>query len=329
MSEKFNPSDPKYKSVEDLPGTEQENFSDVEGGFVRREAVEAYELAVADAERSDLSAMELQELIAKAGIAGIEGEASLLAKEKKNGRYSLYDYHGSWIADADTWYSVAYGYIYDSEPHKYDFDGDQDAYLKAKEDYENKIKEIEDREKTLKPTVERFFESVRRDPDKFPLGLCLAARIEIPGPHIANNLSYNDKRYVYNVGNHEVAFKVNGNRGNDVNGTGYSPTHPEGYNLVYSSDSELVMTGRKETPMYGGFISEYARDFLWKNGRFLLRQSLQGRSADRSFLYTRSYEDMTSAQDFLTKVAGFREYGLENSGDNSVDDLIWERRKSA
>jgi len=37
MSE-FNPSDPKYKKVEDLPKEEQGNFTDVDGGFVGAEA---------------------------------------------------------------------------------------------------------------------------------------------------------------------------------------------------------------------------------------------------------------------------------------------------
>jgi hypothetical protein len=43
MSEKiFNPFDPKYKKVEDLPEEEQAGFSNVEGGFVRKEAKEEF-----------------------------------------------------------------------------------------------------------------------------------------------------------------------------------------------------------------------------------------------------------------------------------------------
>jgi hypothetical protein len=39
MSE-FNPSDPKYKKVENLPKEERNNFVDTESGFVRKEALE-------------------------------------------------------------------------------------------------------------------------------------------------------------------------------------------------------------------------------------------------------------------------------------------------
>jgi hypothetical protein len=41
--EQFNPHDPKYKKVLDLPKEEQENFVDVDGGFVRKEVLKADE----------------------------------------------------------------------------------------------------------------------------------------------------------------------------------------------------------------------------------------------------------------------------------------------
>ena len=37
---KFNPSNSEYKKVEDLPMEERENFKNVEGGFVKRSAIE-------------------------------------------------------------------------------------------------------------------------------------------------------------------------------------------------------------------------------------------------------------------------------------------------
>lgn len=43
--EKFNPHNPEYKKVEDLPQEHQAEFSDVEGGFVRRSAAENFEKA--------------------------------------------------------------------------------------------------------------------------------------------------------------------------------------------------------------------------------------------------------------------------------------------
>lgn len=36
MAEKFDPSDPKYKKVEDLPEAEQKRFKNVEDGFVKK-----------------------------------------------------------------------------------------------------------------------------------------------------------------------------------------------------------------------------------------------------------------------------------------------------
>lgn len=38
--EKFDPSDPKYKKVEDLPEDKRKDFSDVEGGFVKKEVID-------------------------------------------------------------------------------------------------------------------------------------------------------------------------------------------------------------------------------------------------------------------------------------------------
>jgi hypothetical protein len=41
--EKFDPSNPKYKRIEDLPREETPNFREVKRGFVRKEAIDAYE----------------------------------------------------------------------------------------------------------------------------------------------------------------------------------------------------------------------------------------------------------------------------------------------
>ena len=41
-SEEFNPSDEKFKKVEDLPKEHQKEFVDIEGGFVRKEAAENF-----------------------------------------------------------------------------------------------------------------------------------------------------------------------------------------------------------------------------------------------------------------------------------------------
>lgn len=45
--EKFDPHNPEYKKVEDLPQEQQAEFADVEGGFVRKEAIEEYRSAEA------------------------------------------------------------------------------------------------------------------------------------------------------------------------------------------------------------------------------------------------------------------------------------------
>ncbi len=50
--EKFNPSNPEYKKVEDLPKEEQKNFVDVGDGFVGREAFDRYELSKESTEKS-------------------------------------------------------------------------------------------------------------------------------------------------------------------------------------------------------------------------------------------------------------------------------------
>lgn len=49
--EEFDPSNPEYKKVEDLPQEHQSEFSNVEGGFVRKEAVK--ELREAEASAKD------------------------------------------------------------------------------------------------------------------------------------------------------------------------------------------------------------------------------------------------------------------------------------
>ena len=64
MSENFNPKSPEYKKIEDLPEKEQNNFVNVEGGFVRKEA--AKELS--DAELS----AEIANTLRKEGITSMD-----------------------------------------------------------------------------------------------------------------------------------------------------------------------------------------------------------------------------------------------------------------
>lgn len=61
--EQFNPSNPKFKKVEDLPEEERKNFADVKGGgFVRKEAKDLYDNAVRRVV-GDIMPMAFQEMI--------------------------------------------------------------------------------------------------------------------------------------------------------------------------------------------------------------------------------------------------------------------------
>ena len=85
MSERmFNPSDPKYKRVEDLPKKEQANFANVEeGGFVRKEAKEEFD----DAKKI----VELANEFKRAGITVKDIHWNVKAKIPKEIRAVLND----------------------------------------------------------------------------------------------------------------------------------------------------------------------------------------------------------------------------------------------
>jgi len=63
--EQFNPADPQYKKVEDLPKEEQEDFKNAkEGGFVKKEAAETFQEAEELAEIANVLKKEEGEVTA-------------------------------------------------------------------------------------------------------------------------------------------------------------------------------------------------------------------------------------------------------------------------
>lgn len=71
--EKFNPSNPEYKEVNDLPKNQQENFTDVSGGFVRKEVLE-------NQTRHEEDAKEINKL--RSGIDKLFGRKKVLADDR-------------------------------------------------------------------------------------------------------------------------------------------------------------------------------------------------------------------------------------------------------
>jgi len=65
MREKFDPSNEEYKSIEDLPKEHQDEFANVEGGFVRKEVVEHEERLEKTAQRFGISEGEITRLEAE------------------------------------------------------------------------------------------------------------------------------------------------------------------------------------------------------------------------------------------------------------------------
>ncbi|HAR99709.1 MAG: hypothetical protein US57_C0003G0015 [Candidatus Moranbacteria bacterium GW2011_GWC2_37_73] len=85
---KFNPHNPEYKKVEDLPKEEQVNYSDVEGGFVQKEAAEFYKIAqdierITERESGSMSADKFMMLLAQDEDTKREWDA-LTGKQKLN-----------------------------------------------------------------------------------------------------------------------------------------------------------------------------------------------------------------------------------------------------
>ncbi|MDO8604711.1 MAG: hypothetical protein Q7K40_04960 [bacterium] len=68
----FNPSNPEYKEVKDLPQEEQKNFVDVEGGFVMKEALEHVESANEDAALRNKRRGILQKLFNVSEVSELE-----------------------------------------------------------------------------------------------------------------------------------------------------------------------------------------------------------------------------------------------------------------
>lgn len=74
--EKFNPFSSEYKKVEDLPENEQDNFRDVEGGFVRKEILE-YEQDLLESDRRPL----LEKVLKKHDIGSLAHERAFIIDE--------------------------------------------------------------------------------------------------------------------------------------------------------------------------------------------------------------------------------------------------------
>ena len=66
--ETFSPEDPQYKTVEDLPEEERENFKNVPSGFVRKEAVQTENLAKLKARMATLGYMNSPDAHRAAGF---------------------------------------------------------------------------------------------------------------------------------------------------------------------------------------------------------------------------------------------------------------------
>lgn len=97
MEPKFNPSSPEYKKVEDLPQEHQAEFVDVEGGFVKKEAVETM------SESEKLAA--IANVLGKERVTGMDvmygkalgGEEN--KQREKNKALKLVEHHGYWLKD--------------------------------------------------------------------------------------------------------------------------------------------------------------------------------------------------------------------------------------
>lgn len=86
MSEKFDPSNDKYKKVEDLPEEEQSKFKNVEGGFVETTAIENEEKAESMAHAENNSRSESEATISRIREGSIES-----ADEKGESAGKKYD----------------------------------------------------------------------------------------------------------------------------------------------------------------------------------------------------------------------------------------------
>ena len=85
--EQFNPYDPKYKKVEDLPEEQRESFVDVGGGFVRKEAVQQNVAFDQAAQNMNKARPFLDKITSKNKVAGEEiahQEALNMERERQN-----------------------------------------------------------------------------------------------------------------------------------------------------------------------------------------------------------------------------------------------------
>lgn len=319
MSEKFNPSNPEYKKVEDLPEEKQDHFRNHGNGFVGKRAYKEHELStsmkgyVESLEYGkQLSAAKLQELIDKnASITGVEGEMEFLLEEnvyQTGSNYSLYDKNGVWVADLNARLdgSVCYGYLSSEEPDRYNYESDE-AYRLDMEMHCEEENGIFEREKFYTERVENFLDTVRKNADKFSLEVCLVARVELDQKY--------PTAYVYSIGSHEIPFSVARNYTSDGHGT---PIKAYGYEIITDSqftdvdgnpvhaydkrpvtDSQLVEKSNQE---YGRHPYEKTLvvekiDYVWKGGTYLVVDYIKlGDNA--SHVYVRSYDDMSRANEF-------------------------------
>lgn len=315
MSEKFNPSDSQYKRVEDLPQAEQEKFINFGNGFVGKRANEEHEESmvtedfVKSENRKKLSAAELQELIAKNElIAEVEGGMDFLLKEDKyktGSIYSLYERNGLWVAD------INIGYVnYDSssivnKPERSDFESEEEYDLAMGEyvEYEN---DIYQRGRLYEARVENFLDTVRKNPNAFPLEVCLAARVELDEGY--------PRAYGYNIGSHELSFSVARNYTSDGHGV---PIKAYGYEI--STDSQVIdvhgnpVHAYDERPVTDSQLveksnHEYGRlpheetlvvqeiEYEWKGGSYLVVDYIKLRD-DARHIYVRSYGDLDKSEE--------------------------------
>lgn len=87
--EKFNPNDKKYEKAEDLPQEKQEEFVNVEGGFVRKGMIESQEKAERMAHVEHSVRSKIDEAVQ---IAMAEVKKRIEEKATKAGEVEGYDY---------------------------------------------------------------------------------------------------------------------------------------------------------------------------------------------------------------------------------------------
>lgn len=109
---KFNPNNPEYKKVDDLPSNEQVNFIDFEDGFVQKEAIEAWgrwETEAIKANKENNSCLKIVNYSKQAIVDIAEVEARMInleidkqKKEKASFKGEIYELESTikqWLCD--------------------------------------------------------------------------------------------------------------------------------------------------------------------------------------------------------------------------------------